>query len=82
LVLPARPGGRSAGPFDLFQEPPWRFRESDLLRHVFEAVVRRCIAEGLVGGDGFEVDASLIRADASPTRAGIEAALADLAGSA
>ena len=28
-----------------------RFRESDLLRHVFEAVVRRCIAEGLVGGE-------------------------------
>lgn len=24
-----------------------RFRDSDLLRHVFETVVRRCIAEGL-----------------------------------
>ena len=32
-----------------------RFRESDLLRHVFEAVVRRCMTEGLVGGDGFAV---------------------------
>jgi transposase len=42
-----------------------RFRASDLLRHVFEAVVRRCIAEELVGGDGFAVDGSLIRADAS-----------------
>ncbi len=42
-----------------------RFRESDLLRHVFETVVRRCVAEGLVGGDGFAVDASLINADAS-----------------
>jgi len=42
-----------------------RFRDSDLLRHLFEAVVRRCMAEGLVGGDGFAVDASLIRADAS-----------------
>jgi transposase len=41
-----------------------RFRDSDLLRHVFEAVVRRCMAEGLVGGDGFAVDASLIKADA------------------
>ena len=30
-----------------------RFRDSDLLRHVFEAVVHRCLAEGLVGGDGF-----------------------------
>lgn len=42
-----------------------RFRESDLLRHVFETVVGRCMAEGLVGGEGFAVDASLIRADAS-----------------
>jgi IS5 family transposase len=45
-----------------------RFRESDLLRKVFEAVVRRCIAEGLVGGDGFAVDASLIKADANKQR--------------
>jgi Transposase domain (DUF772) len=30
-----------------------RFRESDLLRKVFETTVRRCMAEGLVGGDGF-----------------------------
>lgn len=42
-----------------------RFRDSDLLRHVFETVVRRCMAEGLVGGEGFAVDASLIKADAS-----------------
>jgi transposase len=42
-----------------------RFRASDLLRHVFETVVRRCIEENLVGGDGFAVDGSLIRADAS-----------------
>jgi transposase len=42
-----------------------RFRDSDLLRHVFETVVRRCMAERLVGGDGFAVDASLIKADAS-----------------
>ena len=45
-----------------------RFRDSDLLRHLFEAVVRRCIAEGLVGGEGFAVDASLIKADASRQR--------------
>jgi transposase len=40
-----------------------RFRESNLLRHVFEASVARCISEGLVGGQGFAVDASLIAAD-------------------
>ena len=37
-----------------------RFRESDILRHLFETVVERCIDEGLVGADGFAVDASLI----------------------
>jgi transposase len=42
-----------------------RFRESDLFRQLFEATVRRCIDEGLVGGDGFAVDASLIRAEAN-----------------
>src|SRR4029434_4320454 len=41
-----------------------RFHESDVFRHLFEAVVERCIAEGLVGGEGFAVDASLIEADA------------------
>lgn len=40
-----------------------KFRDSDLLRVVFEAVVARCISEGLVGGHGFAVDASLIEAD-------------------
>src|SRR6201981_3806298 len=48
-----------------------RFRDSDLLRHLFEKVVRRCLAEGLVGGDGFAVDASLIKADANRQR-GVE----------
>ncbi len=45
-----------------------RFRESDLLRELFETVVRRCMAEGLVGGEGFAVDASLIEADANRQR--------------
>ena len=45
-----------------------RFRTSDLLRHVFEATVRCCIAEGLVGGERFAVDASLIEADANRQR--------------
>ena len=42
-----------------------RFRDSDLLRHVFEAVVRACMDAGLVKGEGFAVDASVIEADAS-----------------
>ena len=42
-----------------------RFRESDLLRRLFETVLQRCIDERLVGGQGFAVDASLIQADTS-----------------
>jgi transposase len=45
-----------------------RFRDSDALRHVFEAVLGRCMSEGLVEGEGFAIDASIIRADASATR--------------
>ena len=46
-----------------------RFRESEALRYVFEQVVERCIGVGLVGGDGFAIDASVVRADASRQRA-------------
>ena len=42
-----------------------RFRDSDLFRKVFETVVARCIAEGVVGGERFATDASLIEADAN-----------------
>jgi len=42
-----------------------RFRDSDIFRRVFERVVETCIAAGLVGGEGFAVDASLIVADAT-----------------
>jgi len=42
-----------------------RFRDSDLLRRLFETILQCCIDEGLVGGEGFAVDASLIHADAS-----------------
>ena len=45
-----------------------RFRNSDLLRKLFEASVRRCVGEGMVGGEGFAVDASIIRADAHRQR--------------
>src|SRR6478735_6282071 len=45
-----------------------RFRESDAFRHVFESVLRRCMSEGLVGGEGFAIDASVIKADANRAR--------------
>jgi transposase len=57
-----------------------RFRDSNVLRHLFETVVRRCMAEGLVGGEGFAVDASLIQADANKQRSvpGHEWTVADI----
>src|SRR5580704_15276523 len=42
-----------------------RFRESDILRYVFERVVAACMAAGLVKGEGFAVDASVMEANAS-----------------
>ncbi len=45
-----------------------RFRESDMLRKLFEETVARCISEGLVGGEAFAVDASMIKADANRQR--------------
>ena len=42
-----------------------RFRESDILRKVFEQVVCDCMSAGLVDGEGFAVDASAIEANAS-----------------
>jgi len=53
-----------------------RFRDSDLFRQLFEGVVHRCMAEGLVGGEGFAIDASVIRADANRQR-GVPAIGAD-----
>ena len=41
------------------------FRESKLLRHLFEKTVARCIADGLVSGQRLAADASLIEADAN-----------------
>ena len=60
-----------------------RFRDSDLLRTLFEATVARCMAEGLVGGEGFATDASLIKADANKQRsaaAGEDVDWEDMAG--
>ena len=42
-----------------------RFRDSGLFRWLFNEVLRRCMAAGLVKGEGFAVDASIIKADAS-----------------
>jgi IS5 family transposase len=42
-----------------------RFRESDTFRQLFELVLQRCMTEGLVGGEGFATDASIVKADAS-----------------
>ncbi len=45
-----------------------RFRDSDAFRFMFEQVLGRCMTEGLVGGEGFAVDASIVKADASRQR--------------
>ncbi len=45
-----------------------RFRDSDTLRFVFERVLDRCLREGLVGGEGFAIDASVVKADANRQR--------------
>lgn len=42
-----------------------RFRESDVFRHIFERVVATCMSSGLVKGEGFAVDASVMEANAS-----------------
>ena len=68
LVLPAGSGRRGPGPLDLLQEPPRTLPRRDLLRHVFEARCAGACAKGLVGGEGFAVDASLIEADANEQR--------------
>ena len=42
-----------------------RFHDGDIFRKVFDRIVRQCMDEGLVKGEGFAVDASVIEADAS-----------------
>jgi len=41
-----------------------RFRDSEAFRHLFEGVLQRCMAEGMVRGEGFATDASIVKADA------------------
>jgi len=55
-----------------------RFRESDAFRLLFENVVARCMREGLVGGEGFAVDASLVEADANRSRSMAREEVTDL----
>ena len=45
-----------------------RFRDCELFRFVFESAVERCMDKGLIGGEGFAVDASIIKADAHRAR--------------
>lgn len=45
-----------------------RFRDSDTLRCLFETVLQRCMDEGLVEGEGFAIDASVVKADANRAR--------------
>jgi len=45
-----------------------RFRDGEVFRKLFEAVLQRCMAEGLVRGEGFATDASIIKADAQRQR--------------
>jgi transposase len=42
-----------------------RFRDSNIFRQLFEAVVKACMQAGIVKGEGFAVDASVMEADAS-----------------
>src|SRR4051794_15701993 len=55
-----------------------RFRDSDAFRYVFESVVERGMREGLVRGEGFAIDASVVKADASRSRSTAREGTADL----
>jgi transposase len=45
-----------------------RFRDSAVFRWLFDEVVRGCMAAGLIKGEGFAVDASVVAADANRQR--------------
>ncbi len=55
-----------------------RFRDGDVFRRVFEAVLARCMRASLVDGEGFAVDASLIEADANRSRSMAREEVSDL----
>ena len=56
-----------------------RFRQSGVFREVFEEIVRRCLATGLVEGRHLTVDGTLVEADASPHSRVPREQLADVA---
>ncbi len=59
VVLPARPRRQGARSLDVLGHRHGGFRDSDLFRQVYEAVVRACMNAGLVKGEAFAVDASV-----------------------
>ena len=68
---------RGAGSLDVLQEPPWPLPgQRYVALRVREGRCERCMTEGLVGGEGFAIDASLVQADANRQRGvpGAEAA--------
>jgi transposase len=50
------------------KNPHGRFRESGIIRWLFDEVVQRCMQAGLIKGEGFAVDATIIAADANKQR--------------
>ncbi len=56
-----------------------RFRRSGVFRAVFEEIVRRCVAVGLVEGRHLRVDGTVVQANASPHRRMSPAQLAEVA---
>jgi len=79
MVLPFGDRGRSTGLLDVLKQSAWPIPAERRLRYVFETVLERCINEGLVGGEGFATDTSVIKADANRARgvSGAEFAYAD-----
>ena len=56
-----------------------RFRQASVFREVFEEIVRRCLAAGLVEGRHLTVDGTIVYANASPHRRVSREQLADVA---
>ncbi len=56
-----------------------RFRRAGVFREVFEEIVRRCVAAGLVEGRHLTVDGTFVHADASPHRRVSREQLAEVA---
>lgn len=50
-----------------------RFRDSDVLRHVFETVVAQCLEAGLASGQRYAADAGIIAADANRQKSSAKA---------